>query len=86
MLRSRIRRPRHAQRIVGFNQPQTLIVAILVRFVRRWLNRRFAVLRRGNIPEAVTDGVVASLAFGAGCLAFQAKFGFELAGRDVRHS
>ena len=68
---SRAPSPRTAN--FGFNQPQTLIVAILVRFVRRWLNRRFAVLRRGNIPEAVTGGVVASLAFGACCPRFKPR-------------
>ncbi len=80
------RQPRHAHRIVDFNQRQTLIVAILMLFLGRRLNRRFAVLRRGNILEAVTRGVVASLGFGAACRVFQAKIGFELAGRDVRHS
>ena len=67
------RRPRHTHRIAGFNQPQTPIVAILVRFFRRWRNRRFAVLRRGNIPEAVTGGLVASLAFGACCPRFKPR-------------
>jgi ESS family glutamate:Na+ symporter len=43
------------------DQRQTLIVAILVLFIGRWLNRRFAPLCDWNIPEPVTGGLVASL-------------------------
>lgn len=75
--------PRRSILIVDFNQRQTLIVAILVLFLGRWLNRRFAALRRWNIPEPVTGGFMASLAFGAAYLAFRFKVSFELAGRDV---
>ena len=72
-----------AKRIVDFNQRQTLIIAILVLFAGRFLNRRFAPLRQWNIPEPVTGGLIAALASGALYLVFDLRIGFELAGRDV---
>ena len=71
------------KRIVDFNQRQTLIIAILVLFAGRFLNRRFAPLRRWNIPEPVTGGLIAALVFGALYLALDLKIGFELTGRDT---
>ena len=43
---------------------QTIIVAILVLFLGKYLNKKFNVLQKYNIPEAVTGGLVASLIFG----------------------
>ena len=63
-LRRRRPLPCHAVAHVELNQRQTLILAILVLFVGRWLNRHVAPLREWNIPEPVTGGVLASVAFG----------------------
>jgi ESS family glutamate:Na+ symporter len=65
------------------DQRQTLIVAILVLFLGRWLNRRFAPLRDWNIPEPVTGGLVASLAFGALYLVAGQQIAFTMDLRDT---
>ncbi len=44
---------------------ETLIVAILVLFVGRYLNTHIAFFRHFNIPEPVTGGFLASLVFTA---------------------
>jgi ESS family glutamate:Na+ symporter len=56
---------------------QTIIVAILVLFLGKYLNRKFNVLRKYNIPEPVTGGLVASLFF---------WFLFEVFGLDISFS
>jgi glutamate:Na+ symporter, ESS family len=77
---SRVFLPRH--RLLELNQRQTFILAILVLFLGRWLNRRVALLREWNIPEPVTGGVVASIAFGVLYLAGNAAVSFTLDWRD----
>lgn len=67
---------------MDFNQHQTFILAILVLFLGRWLNRQVASLRDWNIPEPVTGGVVASLGFGALYLVAGTKVSFTLDWRD----
>lgn len=64
------------------NQRQTFILAILVLFLGRWLNRHVALLRDWNIPEPVTGGIVASIAFGALYLAGGGQVTFTLDWRD----
>ena len=56
---------------------QTIIVAILVLFLGKYLNRKFDFLRKYNIPEPVTGGLVASLFF---------WFLFEVFGLDISFS
>jgi len=56
---------------------QTIIVAILVLFLGKYLNRKFDFLRKYNIPEPVTGGLVASLFF---------WFLFEIFGLDISFS
>jgi ESS family glutamate:Na+ symporter len=67
---------------VELNQRQTLILAILVLFVGRWLNRHLAPLREWNIPEPVTGGVLASVAFGVLYLVAGTQVSFTLDWRD----
>jgi ESS family glutamate:Na+ symporter len=62
---------------------QTLIAAILVLYLGKWLTRHVAFLRRYNIPEPVTGGGLASLAFGALHLYGHTTVGFDLGGRDT---
>jgi ESS family glutamate:Na+ symporter len=67
---------------VELDQRQTLILAILVLFLGRWLNRHVAPLREWNIPEPVTGGVIASVAFGALYLVAGTQVSFTLDWRD----
>ncbi len=61
---------------------QTLIIAILVLFLGKFLNKRINFLREYNISEPVTGGVVASIVFGALYFLFNAEFVFSLNQRD----
>ena len=67
---------------MDLNQRETFILAILVLFLGRWLNRHFAPLREWNIPEPVTGGVAASMAFGALYLVAGTQVSFTLDWRD----
>jgi hypothetical protein len=48
--------PPSSRQIVDFSQRQTFIIAILMLFAGRFLNRRFAPPRQWNIPEPVAAG------------------------------
>lgn len=65
------------------NPRQTLIIAILVLFLGKYLNKRFNVLRRYNIPSPVTGGVLASLVFGLFYLLFNIDIIFSTHYRDI---
>lgn len=62
---------------------QTIIVAILVLFLGKYLNRKVAILRKYNIPEPVTGGLVASLFFGLLFLLFHVDIRFSNHYRDI---
>ena len=62
---------------------QTLIVAILVLYLGSYLNGRLAVLRNYNIPEPVTGGLLASLAFGLLYAFADIEVNFDMANRDM---
>jgi len=62
---------------------QTIIVAILVLFLGKYLNRKIKVLRKYNIPEPVTGGLVASLFFGLLYLLFDVNLNFATHYRDI---
>jgi ESS family glutamate:Na+ symporter len=66
-----------------FDQRQTLILAILVLFLGRWLNRRYAPLRNWNIPEPVTGGLIASIGFGVLSFALDLPITFTMDARDT---
>jgi ESS family glutamate:Na+ symporter len=61
----------------------TLILAILVLFAGRWVNRRIHWLRDYSIPEPVTGGILASLALTAVQLVTGIELQFDLAARDT---
>jgi len=65
------------------NPRQTLIIAILVLFLGKYLNKKFNVLRRYNIPSPVTGGIVASLLFGLVYLLFNFDIIFSTHYRDI---
>ena len=62
---------------------QTLIVAILVLFSGKYINKTFKFLRDYNIPEPVTGGVMASIAFGLIYWLFGIQLEFDLEMRDA---
>ncbi len=62
---------------------QTIIVAILVLFLGKFLNKKINVLRKYNIPEPVTGGLVASLFFGLLYLLFNVNINFSTHYRDI---
>jgi ESS family glutamate:Na+ symporter len=62
---------------------QTIIAAILVLFLGKYLNQKIAFLRDNNIPNPVTGGVLVSLLIGIFYLVFDFHFAFDLAQRDT---
>jgi ESS family glutamate:Na+ symporter len=62
---------------------QTIIVAILVLFLGKYLNKKINILRKYNIPEPVTGGLVASLFFGLLYLLFHVNINFSNHYRDI---
>lgn len=61
----------------------TLILAILVLFLGRWVNGRIHWLREYGIPEPVTGGLIASAALTLLVLATGADIKFDLSARDT---
>ena len=61
----------------------TLILAILVLFGGRWVNRRIPLLRNYSIPEPVTGGLIASVALTLIHLVGGVEFQFDLGARDT---
>lgn len=69
--------------MIELGSRQTLIIAIIVLFAGKWLNKRIPFLRQYNIPEPVTGGVLASLIFGAYYFITATEISFSLADRDT---
>ena len=66
-----------------FDPRQTMIVAILVLFLGKYLNKKVDFFRKYNIPEPVTGGLVASLIFGLMFLVFNVDIDFSTRYRDI---
>lgn len=62
---------------------QTLIVAILVLYLGRYINGRVALLRDYNIPEPVTGGLLASVFFGLLYWLAGIEVSFDMVNRDM---
>ncbi len=62
---------------------QTLIVAILVLYLGKYLTKQMKFLQDFNIPDAVSGGVLASLFFGICYAVFKFKVEFSLNIRDA---
>lgn len=62
---------------------QTIIMAILVLFLGKFLNRKIALLNEYNIPEPVIGGVLISLLMTVVFLLFDFYLAFSLEGRDT---
>jgi glutamate:Na+ symporter, ESS family len=70
-------------RHVTLDNHHTLILAILVLFLGRWVNGRFLWLREYGIPEPVTGGLIASAALTVLILTTGMDIKFDLAARDA---
>ena len=62
---------------------QTVIIAILVLFLGKYTNKKIDILRKYNIPEAVTGGILASLFFGLLFFIFKLDINFSTHYRDI---
>ena len=62
---------------------QTIIIAILVLFLGKFINKKINILRKYNIPEPVTGGLIASLFFGLLYLVFNLDISFTTHYRDI---
>jgi len=62
---------------------QTIIIAILVLFLGKYLNKKVKILRKYNIPEPVTGGLIASLVFGLLFFLFKIDINFSTHYRDI---
>ncbi len=68
---------------VTLDNHHTLILAILVLFLGRWVNRRIRWLREYGIPEPVTGGLIASTALTLLIVTAGIDVKFDLAARDA---
>jgi ESS family glutamate:Na+ symporter len=68
---------------VSLDNHHTLILAILVLFLGRWVNGRIHWLREYGIPEPVTGGLIASTALTLLIAAAGVDVKFDLAARDA---
>jgi ESS family glutamate:Na+ symporter len=69
--------------IYQFSERQTIIIAILVLYLGKYLSKNIKFLQDYNIPDAVTGGVLASLFFGLVLAVFQWQLEFTLNIRDA---
>jgi len=69
--------------MIELDSRQTVIVAILVLFLGKYLTSKVAFLREYNIPEPVSGGLIASLVFGVLYAGFELEFHFALGLRDT---
>lgn len=68
--------------IVDFDARVTIMIAILVLFLGKLLNRKVVFFQNYNIPEPVTGGVLASLILTAFASIYSLQFVFDLSVRD----
>lgn len=66
-----------------FDSRETVILAILVLFLGRFVNQRVAFFQKYSIPEPVTGGVIASIFFSALYFIFNLSVEFSLDQRDA---
>jgi len=66
-----------------FSARQTVIIAVLVLFLGKFLTKRISVLKEFNIPEPVSGGMLASLCFSLIYVLFDYSISFSLMQRDV---
>ncbi|MFM7715863.1 MAG: sodium/glutamate symporter, partial [Microcystis sp.] len=69
--------------IYQFSERQTIIIAILVLYLGKYLTKNIKFLQYYNIPDAVAGGVLASLFFGLFFAVFKWQIEFSLNVRDA---
>ena len=69
--------------MIELNARQTVIVAIFVLFLGKYLTSRVTFLREYNIPEPVSGGLIASIVFAVFYGAFGLEIQFSLDMRDT---
>lgn len=69
--------------IYQFSERQTIIIAILVLYLGKYLTKNIKFLQDYNIPDAVVGGVLASLFFGLFFAVFKWQIEFTLNVRDA---
>ncbi|MCH7889899.1 MAG: sodium/glutamate symporter [Gemmatimonadetes bacterium] len=69
--------------LVELSPRATVVVAILVLFLGKYLTSKVAFLREYNIPEPVSGGLIASILFGVAYGVFGLEFDFALGLRDA---
>ncbi len=69
--------------LLALDPRQTVIVAIFVLFLGKFLTSKVAFLREYNIPEPVSGGLIASIVFGVLYAAFGLELVFALGVRDT---
>ncbi|MDY7048521.1 MAG: sodium/glutamate symporter [Microcystis panniformis WG22] len=69
--------------IYQFSERQTIIIAILVLYLGKYLTKNIKFLQYYNIPDAVAGGVLASLFFGLFFAVFKWQIEFTLNVRDA---
>lgn len=62
---------------------ETVILAVLVLFLGKYLTRRIKFLSKYNIPEPVSGGIIASLLFASIYFIFNVTVNFDLSQRDA---
>jgi len=72
-----------SQNILAFNSFVSITLAIIVLFIGKALNLRFAVLRDLNIPEPVVGGLLFSIIFAIIHFSFGISTEFDLTSRDI---
>ena len=72
-----------AEQVLHVRPFLSVTAGIVVLFVGKALNERLAALRKYNIPEPVTGGLLFSVAFGMVYLFSGVKVDFELTARDI---
>ncbi len=72
-----------AQQVLHVRPFLSVTAGIVVLFVGKALNQRFAPLREYNIPEPVTGGLLFSIAFALAYLVSGVQIDFELGARDI---
>ncbi|WP_017296233.1 sodium/glutamate symporter [Geminocystis herdmanii] len=69
--------------IIQLDVRQTILIAILVLYIGKYLTKKIGFLQNFNIPDAVSGGVLASLFFGILYAIFQLQVEFSLNIRDA---
>lgn len=70
-------------KIIQLDVRQTIIIAILVLYLGKYLTKKIKFLQNFNIPDAVSGGILASLVFGIFYALFQLQVEFSLNIRDA---